>query len=213
MMNTKYFNVGPNISDYAAGAAELILEGAVICFPTETVYGIGCNFYNTQAVSRIFELKNRPREKPLTAHIASINNIDALVSEIPKELKPLAEKFLPGPLTVILKKSEKVPLIVSGGTETIGIRIPANEFFQEMAKFASVPIAATSANYSGAPSSVDVEMLLDYFYGKVNAIFDMGETRLGMDSTVVSLVNEVKVLREGAIKEEAVYTAIRKYFQ
>ncbi|MGI9054600.1 MAG: L-threonylcarbamoyladenylate synthase, partial [Pyrinomonadaceae bacterium] len=130
-------------------AAEFIKRGGIVAFPTETVYGLGANVFDEKAIAKIFEAKQRPNDNPLIAHVGSLEQIGLLVSKITPDAKKFIEAFFPAPLTLVLPKAEKVPLIATAGLETIGVRMPRNELAQKFLKVCSVPLVAPSANLSG----------------------------------------------------------------
>ncbi|BAD85137.1 putative translation factor Sua5p homolog [Thermococcus kodakarensis KOD1] len=183
-------------------AARLILEGKLVAFPTETVYGLGADALNEGAVRRIFEAKGRPADNPLIIHIASIDDLEKVAREVPEKAKLLAERFWPGPLTLVLPKREEVPLVTTGGLDTVAVRMPAHPIALALIR-ASTPLAAPSANISGKPSPTSAEHVIDDFYGKIEGIIDGGETWVGVESTVVDLTEEPPVLlRPGGIPLE-----------
>lgn len=183
-------------------AARLILEGKLVAFPTETVYGLGADALNERAARRIFEAKGRPADNPLIIHIASIDDLEKVAREVPEKAKLLAERFWPGPLTLVLPKREEVPLVTTGGLDTVAVRMPAHPIALALIR-ASTPLAAPSANISGKPSPTSAEHVIDDFYGKIEGIIDGGETWVGVESTVIDLTEEPPVLlRPGGIPLE-----------
>ncbi|WP_297548875.1 L-threonylcarbamoyladenylate synthase [Thermococcus sp.] len=189
-------------------AGRFILEGKLVAFPTETVYGLGADALNEKAVRRIFEAKGRPADNPLIVHIADFNDLKKLAREIPREAKLLAERFWPGPLTLVLPKREEVPLVTTGGLDTVAVRMPAHEIALALIR-ASKPVAAPSANISGKPSPTLAEHVIDDFYGKIEAIVDGGETRVGVESTVIDLSSErPTLLRPGGLPLEEIERVI-----
>ncbi|ASJ09619.1 threonylcarbamoyl-AMP synthase [Thermococcus siculi] len=189
-------------------AARLILDGKLVAFPTETVYGLGADALNARAVKRIFEAKGRPADNPLIIHIADFDDLGKLAREIPEEAKLLAEKFWPGPLTMVLPKEEGVPDVTTGGLDTVAVRMPAHPIALALIR-ASTPIAAPSANISGKPSPTLAEHVIDDFYGRIEAIIDGGETRVGVESTVIDLTSErPTLLRPGGLPLEEIEKVI-----
>ncbi|AFL95795.1 putative translation factor, sua5 family [Thermococcus cleftensis] len=189
-------------------AARFILEGKLVAFPTETVYGLGADALNGEAVRRIFEAKGRPADNPLIIHIADFSDLKKLASEVPKEAKLLAEEFWPGPLTFVLPRKEEVPLVTTGGLDTVAVRMPSHPIALSLIR-ASTPIAAPSANISGKPSPTLAEHVIDDFYGKIKAIIDGGETRIGVESTVIDLSSEKPtLLRPGGLPLEEIERVI-----
>ena len=186
-----------------ARAAELIKQGEVVGIPTETVYGLGADALDPQAVSRIFMAKNRPMDNPLIVHIYGMEQISELSAQVPKLFYTLAERFWPGPLTMIVKKSERVPKETSGGLDTVGIRMPSHPVMRQLIKM-SVPIAAPSANRSGYPSPTTAEHVYGDMKGRIAAVIDGGECRFGVESTVICFEDEhtVRILRPGSVTEE-----------
>ncbi len=192
-------------------AVRIIKKGGIVAFPTETVYGLGGDGKSEKAVRRIFELKGRPPGKPLILHLSSVEDAEKVWREIPEEAFLLMEAFWPGPLTIVLKKSPEIPKITSGGRETIGARVPDHPVALSLISKARTPIAAPSANPSGRPSPVRPEDVIKYFYGKIEAIIDGGETRTGIESTVIDLTERPpKILRLGAISPSEILKVLRK---
>jgi len=189
-------------------AGRLILEGKLVAFPTETVYGLGADALNEEAVRRIFEAKGRPADNPLIVHIADFSDLKKLARKIPREARLLAERFWPGPLTLVLPKRDEVPPVTTGGLDTVAIRMPAHEIALALIR-ASTPIAAPSANISGKPSPTLAEHVIDDFYGRIGAIIDGGETRVGVESTVIDLSSErPTLLRPGGLPLEEIEKVI-----
>lgn len=184
-------------------AADILREGGTVVFPTETVYGLGANALDEQAAKKIFAAKGRPADNPLIVHIYSLEQMDNLVSEIPQSFAMLAQKFWPGPLTMVLKKSHNIPDVVSAGLDTVGIRMPNHPIALSLIRLADIPIAAPSANISGAPSPTEAKHVINDLNGKVDAIIDGGNCRVGLESTVLDLSGEVPVLlRPGGVTLE-----------
>lgn len=184
-------------------AANVIREGGLVAFPTETVYGIGANSFNEEAIKKIFIAKGRPQDNPLIVHIAELEQIYDLVKEVPQKAKTLMKKFWPGPLTLIFKKSQKVPYVNTAGMDTVAIRMPSNTIAHLLIKRAEVPISAPSANVSGKPSPTDASHVIEDLYGKVDVIIDGGKCDVGVESTVLDLTEKVPViLRPGAVTLE-----------
>lgn len=184
-------------------AADLLRAGQVVAIPTETVYGLAANALDGQAVRKIFEAKGRPADNPLIVHIASFEQIYDLVSHLPDAAWQLAAAFWPGPLTMVLPKTENVPDEVCAGLETVGVRMPDHDLAVQLIETAGVPLAAPSANISGKPSPTSAKHVLDDMNGKISAILDGGKCQVGVESTVISLVDEVpRLLRPGGITLE-----------
>ncbi|WP_041701334.1 L-threonylcarbamoyladenylate synthase [Gottschalkia acidurici] len=184
-------------------ASQVIKEGGLVAFPTETVYGLGANALDENAVSKIFKAKGRPSDNPLIVHICDVNQLDDLVEEIPERAKILMEKFWPGSLTLLFKKSQLVPLKTSGGLDTVAIRMPDNKIALELIKQSNLPIAAPSANTSGKPSPTNPSHVMEDLEGKIDVLVDGGNTGVGLESTVLDISTEIPViLRPGGITLE-----------
>lgn len=181
-------------------AAELILNGEVVGMPTETVYGLAGNAFDVSAVKKIFEAKGRPQDNPLIVHISEVDEIYDLVEYVPENAKTLFGKFWPGPLTVILKKSEKVPYEVTAGLDTVAVRCPSHPVARNFIKACGVPIAAPSANLSGKPSPTAAEHVFRDLCGRIPLIIDGGASREGVESTVITLAGDTpRLLRPGNV--------------
>lgn len=184
-------------------AGEIIKNGGLAAFPTETVYGLGANAFDENAVRNIYKAKGRPCDNPLIVHIADKNMLCDLVKNIPPKAYELMDKFWPGPLTVIMEKTDKVPSVVSGGLNTVAIRMPANEIALELIKKSGVPIAAPSANTSGKPSPTKAQYVMDDMSGKIDAVIDGGGCSVGLESTVLDMSGDVPaLLRPGGVTYE-----------
>jgi len=186
-------------------AAQYLKEGSLVAFPTETVYGLGAAIFNSNAVASIFRAKGRPSDNPLIVHVDSLLQVEQICREIPTIFYQLAMTFFPGPLTVILKRHEAVPSIVSAGMPTIALRMPSHPIALKLISLVGEPIAAPSANLSGKPSATQASHVLEDFEGKIAAVIDGGKTEIGLESTVVSLLGEVPILlRPGIITQEQI---------
>lgn len=184
-------------------ASNLIKEGKLVLFPTETVYGIGADGLNEQAVKNIFIAKGRAQDNPLILHVSSFEMIKRIVKNINTVEKNLILKFFPGPLTIILERTKIVPDVVTGGLDTVGVRMPSNIIAKTLIEKANTPIAAPSANISGKPSGTNIKDIFDELNNKVDCIIDGGNTDIGLESTVVRVIdNKVKILRPGKITKE-----------
>lgn len=184
-------------------AGKILRQGGLIGIPTETVYGLAANAFNGAAVANIFKAKCRPMDNPLIVHIAELEEWKPLVSFIPEEAKILAEKFWPGPLTIILPKSDLIPDEVSAGLSTVAVRMPSHPVAREIIKAAGVPLAAPSANLSGKPSPTTAEHVLHDMDGRIEGVVDGGESNVGVESTVITLAEDVPtLLRPGGITLE-----------
>ena len=183
-------------------AGKVIREGGLVAFPTETVYGLGANALNGEAVRKIFKVKERPGDNPLIIHVADFN-IDSFVEDIPEKAKKMMEKFWPGPLTLLFKKSSSIPEDTTAGLDTVGVRMPSNIIAKELIKAAGVPIAAPSANISGRPSPTEMSRCVEDLSGKIEYILGGGKSEVGLESTIVDCtVNPPCVLRPGGITLE-----------
>lgn len=203
-MKSKYADLREKINlEKIEEAANSIKNGELVLFPTETVYGIGANALDKNAVSKIFKAKGRAGDNPLIVHISNLSMLENLVQNIGDTEKELMKNFWPGPLTIILNKKECIPYNVTAGLETVGIRFPSNKIAQELIKFSNLPIAAPSANVSGKPSGTKIEDIIGELDGKVDYILDAGITDIGVESTVIRVVdNIVHILRPGKITKE-----------
>ena len=181
-------------------ASSLILADEVVGMPTETVYGLAGNAYSEKAVKKIFEAKGRPQDNPLIVHIADFADIYDLVSEVPESAKKLADAFWPGPLTMILPKSDKVPYAVTAGLETVAVRFPSHKIANMFIKACGVPIAAPSANLSGKPSPTKAIHVFNDLNCRIPLVIDGGDSVEGVESTVISLAGETpRLLRPGNV--------------
>lgn len=188
--------------------ADLIKNGELVAFPTETVYGLGANGMDGEAVNRIFEAKGRPNDNPLILHIAKKSDVTKIWAHVPKLAKVLMDTFWPGPLTMIFNKADEVPYEVTAGLETVAVRMPADKTARLLIQKSGVPIAAPSANRSGRPSPTTAEHVLADMDGRIPLILDGGPCRYGVESTVLSLVGEPMILRPGAITREMLEAVI-----
>ncbi len=186
-------------------AANLIRNGEVIAFPTETVYGLGANALDTLSVSKIYRIKGRPPDNPLIVHIANMKTLRTLVTEIPPTANKIIKKFWPGPITLVLRKSKILPKITTGGLSTVAIRMPKNKIALELIKKSGYPIAAPSANVSGKPSPTNASHVKEDLDGKIKLILDGGSTEIGIESTVIDMTSNIPViLRPGGISKESI---------
>lgn len=192
-------------------AAEEILKGNVVAIPTETVYGLGANALNPEAVLKIYEIKKRPLFNPLILHINSIEEIKKYARNISKDVFKLAEKFSPGPITFVLRKKSIVPDIVTAGLPTVAIRIPSHKLIQKVLKLTGVPIAAPSANIFGRTSPTTAKEVLQELEGKISYILDGGKCSVGIESTIVGFLdNKVKILRPGYVTRKQIENVLGK---
>jgi len=186
-------------------AGKIIKNGGIVIFPTETVYGIGADGLNTEAVEKIYKAKGRKSDNPLILHIANIEMLSDIAKNITETEQKLIDAFWPGPFTIVLEKTEKVPNIVTGGLNTVGIRMPSGKIARELIKYADTPIAAPSANISGKPSGTNIQDIYDELKEKVDFIIDGGDSEVGLESTVVRVIDDIPhILRPGKITAEQI---------
>lgn len=186
-------------------AAEFVRKGGVVAFPTETVYGLGADVFDENAVKKIFEAKMRPADNPLIAHISEHSQLRQLALEVTGPAQKLIDAFFPGPLTVVLKKTGAVPTIATAGLETIGVRMPKSATAHEFLQACSTPVVAPSANLSGRPSPTTWEAVFEDLDGRIDCILQDDQTVIGLESTVVDCTSDVPlVLRLGAISLEEI---------
>lgn len=183
-------------------AARIIIDGGLVAFPTETVYGLGASALNSDAASKIYAAKGRPSDNPLIIHISNPAHAEkyCVTSEI---YYKLASAFMPGPLTVVLPKRELIPMTVTGGLDTVAVRCPSNAVANTMIRLCGVPVAAPSANISGRPSPTEAETVIREMDGRIDMIIDGGESDIGLESTIVKPTEDgLKLLRPGGITVE-----------
>lgn len=192
-------------------AGDLIRRGGLVAFPTETVYGLGANGFDPAAVGRIFEAKGRPADNPLILHIAEREELEELVAAVPEWLEPILERFWPGPLTVVLPRSEIVPDIVTAGLDTVAVRLPSLGAARELIRAAGVPIAAPSANLSGRPSPTTAAAVLSDMEGRIGLVLDAGPCEVGLESTVLDCVcRPPAILRPGGVTLEMLQASLKQ---
>jgi len=190
-------------------AADEIKRGKVVVFPTETVYGLGANAKNVDAIKKIYEAKGRPSDNPLIVHIADPDDVNYVVEVVPKIAKKLIKAFWPGPLTIIMKKKDCIPNETTANLDTVGVRCPNNRVALEFIKACGVPVAAPSANISGKPSGTCGEHVLKDLNGKVDCIIISNDSEVGLESTVIDVTSYVPViLRPGVITKEQISEVI-----
>ncbi len=200
MPETKLWKYAPGVAEQAG---KILREGGLVAIPTETVYGLAANAFDGEAAAKIFEAKGRPQDNPLIVHISSLEQLTELVSEVPEAAYRLAEKFWPGPLSIIMPKSDRIPEQVSGGLDTVAVRMPSHPAAAAVITAAGVPLAAPSANLSGSPSPTTADHVVRDLWGRIDAIVDGGASAVGVESTVITLVGDVPcVLRPGGISVE-----------
>lgn len=202
-MNSKILIFKINESDFAgtiSKAARILKQGGTVAFPTETVYGLGADALDPVAVSKIFEAKGRPADNPLIVHIASMDSLDKIATDIPPIAFELMDAFWPGPLTLVLKRMSAVPDITTGGLDTVAVRMPDNPVALALIKEAGTPLAAPSANRSGRPSPTTAGHVISDLSGRINAVIDGGAVEVGVESTVLDVTSDVPViLRPGGV--------------
>lgn len=197
-MRTTVIRVNPDDFDpeKLRPAARALAGGRLVAFPTETVYGLGADALNPEAVGRIYEAKGRPSDNPLIVHISDLEQLKAIVSAVPEKARILMETFWPGPLTLILPKSEGVPDETTAGLSTVAVRMPANKIALDLIRLSGVAVAAPSANISGAPSPTCASHVIADLSGRIDCIIDGGCTQVGLESTVLDMtVDPPAVLR------------------
>lgn len=200
-MQTQLLNAQDN--EAIQTAAQILKDGGLVGIPTETVYGLAANALNGEAVARIFAAKGRPMDNPLIVHISEFDQIYKLVRHVPEQAKLLAERFWPGPLTIILPKSDSIPDEVSAGLDTVAVRFPSHPVARALITATGLPLAAPSANLSGQPSPTSAAHVMNDLAGKIEAVLDGGACGVGVESTVVTLAaNPPRLLRPGGITLE-----------
>ena len=183
--------------------AQIIKNGGIVVFPTETVYGIGTNGLNENSIKRLYEVKQRPLNKPISLLVNNIEMIEQITQNISELEYKLIKKFMPGPFTIILKKKALIPNILTANGDTVGIRMPENKVALKLIEYAGVPIATPSANISGKPSGTTLDMINNDFGEKVDYFIDGGKSKIGVASTIVQVIGgKPHILREGAILKE-----------
>lgn len=205
-MNTKILTT--NDKDIRQ-AANIIKDGGLVAFPTETVYGLGANALDADAVARIYEAKGRPSDNPMIVHISRASDIGQLTPMLSPDIVALIDNFWPGPLTMVLKKKPEVPDRTTGGLDTVAVRMPDSEAALRLISMADCPIAAPSANISGRPSPTRAKDVIADMDGKIDAVISGDDCRVGIESTVVDMTGDVPtILRPGIITAENIEAAI-----
>jgi L-threonylcarbamoyladenylate synthase len=190
-------------------AIELLRNDNVVCVPTETVYGLAASMYSEKAIEKIYTIKGRPRSNPLIVHIGRIQDLQTLCSDLPAPLQRLAERFWPGPLTILVEKSDQVPLSITAGGTRVGIRMPNHPLTLELLKALPFPLVAPSANPYNAISPTTAKHVEDYFGSAIPLILDGGPCEQGLESTVVGIENEqVVIYRQGMITAEQIESLV-----
>jgi L-threonylcarbamoyladenylate synthase len=212
-MDTKWQKISAENPDkeILKEAGNIIKQGGLVAFPTETVYGLGGDALNPHSSQKIYAAKGRPSDNPLIVHIARMEDLPQIVAYIPDTAKVLAKHFWPGPLTMIFQKSDKVPYETTGGLDTVAVRFPVNLIAQELIKEAGGYVAAPSANTSGRPSPTAGHHVYEDLQGKIDMLIDGGSCEIGLESTIVDLTEEIPViLRPGYITEEMLQGVLDK---
>lgn len=208
-MKTEVINITTEYDKALEKSAELLKSGEVVGIPTETVYGLAANAFDENAVRKIFEAKGRPSDNPLIVHIAKFEDLAPLVKEIPEKVKIMAEKFWPAPLTMIMKKSDRISNVVSGNLNTVAVRMPKSDFARAIIENCGLPLAAPSANLSGSPSPTNAKYVFDDMNGRIPLIIDGGACEIGVESTVISFAEEPpRLLRPGGVTLEEMTSVI-----
>lgn len=191
--------------------AEIIKRGGIVAFPTETVYGLGADAFNEKAAKSVYKAKGRPSDNPLIVHIARASDMGQLTPRLSEDIVKLADNFWPGPLTLVVKKKDNISKTVSGGLDTVAIRLPDSEPTRRLINWAGTPLVGPSANTSGKPSPTNAQHVLDDLDGKIDAILDGGTCRVGIESTVLDMTSEKPtILRPGVITKENLEAALGK---
>jgi L-threonylcarbamoyladenylate synthase len=211
MKNTLLLKVNPQKPEHekVKVAAALIKKGGLVAFPTETVYGLGADALNAEAIRALFEAKKRPLDNPPIVHVENINDVYRLAVQVPPETEKLMNTFWPGPLTLVFKRSSIVPEVTVASLDTIAIRMPQHNVALALIRESGCPIAAPSANLAGKPSPTSAKHVFDDLNGRIDAVLDGGSTRIGVESTVLDMsVNPPMVLRPGGTPFEALQKAL-----
>jgi len=202
-MNCEYLDF-TNCIDYdkLQQASQSLVDGNLVVFPTDTVYGIGCNPFKEEAISNLFRTKDRPSTKPIIVLISSFEMLNSLTSNVTENEYKLMKAFWPGPLTIILKKNSALPTSLTSGLDTIGVRMPNNKIALELIQNAGIPIATSSANISNNAASTTISGIKEIFHNNTSFMIDCGISAIGIASTIVRLEdNHVNILREGTISK------------
>lgn len=216
-MYTEYF--GPvnredleSSSAHLEGAARKLQQGGLVAFPSETVYGLGATILNEGALKKLYQVKERSKDCSLPIHIANLSQLQFVAADIPIEAYALAKEFLPGPLTLILKKSPNLSPLITGGKETIAIRISSDPIARRLIELTGCPLAVPSANQSGKPSPTKASHVLEDFNGKIEGLVDGGETQFGMESTLISLEDPMRptLYRFGVISQREIERVLNR---
>lgn len=212
-METRYLRIAEGHPDHEGmeAAGQIIKSGGLVAFPTETVYGLGGDALNPESSRKIYAAKGRPSDNPLIVHISRMEDMECLVREVTPEAKKLAEKFWPGPLTMILPKSELVPRETTGGLDTVAVRFPSHPVAQEFIRAAGGFVAAPSANTSGKPSPTQAKYVAEDMDGKIEMIIDGGAVGIGLESTIIDLSGDKPmILRPGYITQQMLEDVLKE---
>lgn len=192
-------------------AGELIKQGKIVIFPTETVYGIGTNGLDENAVRKLYKVKKRPLNKPISLLVSNMEMVNLIAKDITETEYKIMKNFFPGPLTIILKKKKNVPDIVTARQDTVGVRMPRGDVARKLVELSGVPIAAPSANISGEPSGTNLQEIMKHFEGKVDYCIDGGNSELGLASTIVQVIDDrPMILRQGSITLEQINKILKE---
>tara|TARA_B100000315_G_C14590837_1_gene595657 strand:- start:2874 stop:3848 length:975 start_codon:yes stop_codon:yes gene_type:complete len=190
-------------------ASDILRNGGIVVFPTETVYGIGASAYNDKAIRRIFSIKSRPHNNPLIVHVSTLEQVNLITTNIPKPVKNLMATFWPGPLTIILPRSSRISHLVTGNLTTVAVRMPDHPIASMLIRSLGEPIAAPSANRSGRPSPTNIEHVRRELGEDVDMVLDGGMCRIGLESTVIDMSTDIPcILRSGAITKNMIQSTI-----
>lgn len=201
-MNTKVVTIEEVTEERLREAGAILQAGGLVAFPTETVYGLGGDALNPDSSRKIYAAKGRPSDNPLIVHIANMEALEPIVTEVTEEARKVAEAFWPGPLTMILPKSDRIPFETTGGLNTVAVRMPSHEVARKLIEYGGGYVAAPSANTSGKPSPTVAKYVIEDMNGKIDMIIDGGEVGIGLESTIIDLtVSPPQILRPGYITE------------
>lgn len=192
-------------------AADVLKQGKIVVFPTETVYGIGADSFNEDAIQKLYQAKRRPLTQKISILVGSIEMLERVTQNISKVERALMDKFFPGPLTLVLHKKECIPYILTNHEEVVGFRMPANQIALDLINEVGNPIATSSANKAGEPSGVELEEIAKNFREEVDLYIDGGKSKIGFGSTIVQVIDEVPyIIREGKITKEDIDNVLKE---
>ena len=207
-MKTSLFN---DTIENIRTAADIIRDGGLVAFPTETVYGLGADALNSEAVGKVYTAKGRPSDNPMIVHIAETSELAGLTDDISEDMRVLMDKFWPGPMTMIVRRKDIVPDVTTGGLDTVGVRLPSSDVARSLIKESGCPIAAPSANISGRPSPTTAEHVIHDLYGRIDGIICGEDCDFGIESSVIDMTcDPPMILRPGAITREMFSEALGK---